>query len=303
MAQGDLNVDAPEVVLSSSPDSYGLAVALSSLAGHWNLLRATQILAGERLRGVDDRLYGTFSYDMSAVLSGARPEIDDVIGGTHYRLIMLDDQHRVSYVAQVLESADKTVVVRGMKSYGRLVAHVQDAHQTRPDLRGKSDSLGLTAAQCRSSSGEREVVQTYVQEESQPGFDLLQNLLRNGFFSVGQKVFRAGTVDRGGIPRDDIDPFQRLRYGPVGHAGDVRSGYGDCPRLGPELLPTAVGARPSRHVSFDLLTDVVGLGLHIPTLKVVQNALKARVPAVSTSTLSAVGDANPLSACTAKQRV
>ena len=42
-------------------------------------------------------------HDVPAVRAGARPEIDDVIGGADRILVVLDDDHGIAGVAQRLE--------------------------------------------------------------------------------------------------------------------------------------------------------------------------------------------------------
>jgi hypothetical protein len=43
--------------------------------------------------------------------AGTRPHVDDVVGGADHVLVVLDHQHAVANVAQMLERADQPVVV------------------------------------------------------------------------------------------------------------------------------------------------------------------------------------------------
>ena len=43
--------------------------------------------------------------DAAAVLAGAGPEVDEVVGRAHRLLVVLDDEHGVAEVAQPLERA------------------------------------------------------------------------------------------------------------------------------------------------------------------------------------------------------
>ena len=45
--------------------------------------------------------------DLAAVRAGAGPHVDEVVGGAHHRLVVLDDEHRVAEVAQARQGADQ----------------------------------------------------------------------------------------------------------------------------------------------------------------------------------------------------
>ena len=49
--------------------------------------------------------------DLAAVLAGAGADVDEVVGGAHHRLVVLDDEHGVAEVAQARERADQALVV------------------------------------------------------------------------------------------------------------------------------------------------------------------------------------------------
>jgi hypothetical protein len=55
------------------------------------------------------------------VHAGAGTEVDDEIGAPDRRLVVLDDQHRVAEVAQLLEGVEQHGVVARVKADGRLV--------------------------------------------------------------------------------------------------------------------------------------------------------------------------------------
>jgi hypothetical protein len=49
---------------------------------------------------------------LAAVLAGPRPQIDDIVGGAHRRLVVLDHQHGVAQVAQALQRLDQRSLSR-----------------------------------------------------------------------------------------------------------------------------------------------------------------------------------------------
>ena len=62
-------------------------------------------------------------------------------------LVVLDHEHRVAEVAQPDQGVDEPAVVALVQTDRRLVEHVQHAHQSRADLGGQPDALGLAAGQ------------------------------------------------------------------------------------------------------------------------------------------------------------
>ena len=109
--------------------------------------------------------------------AGAGPHVDQVVGCPHHRLVVLDDEHRVAKVAQAEQRADQAGVVGGMQADRRLVADVKHAHQPGADLGCEPDALRLAAGQRRRAAVERQVVEADLDEEVEPGADLLEDLV------------------------------------------------------------------------------------------------------------------------------
>ena len=107
LAQRDAHVDVLEVVLARALDHDRLAVARPPLVRAPGSARAPlRYCAGERLRVRAMTSSGVpVGDDLAAVLAGARAQVDEVVGGAHHRLVVLDDQDRVAEVAQPLERA------------------------------------------------------------------------------------------------------------------------------------------------------------------------------------------------------
>ena len=68
------------------------------------------------------------------MLAGARAHVDQVVGGVHGLLVVLDDEHGVAEVAQALERADELRVVALVQADRRLVEDVEHADERRADL-------------------------------------------------------------------------------------------------------------------------------------------------------------------------
>ncbi len=82
---------------------------------------------------------------MATVLAGAGAEIDEVIGGHHRPLVVLDDDHRVAEVAQSVEGPDQLLVVALVEADRGLVEDVHDPDQAGADLGRQADPLRLAA--------------------------------------------------------------------------------------------------------------------------------------------------------------
>ena len=158
------------VIVSSRP---GLGAV--ALGRNRNLPVAREILAGQRMRRAADVVGRALRDDLPAVLAGARPHVDHVVGGVDRVLVVLDDDDAVAEVAQVLERGEQAVVVALVQADRRLVQHVHDAGQPRADLRGETDALRLAARQRFRRAVERQVVEADVVQELQPAHDLLDD--------------------------------------------------------------------------------------------------------------------------------
>ena len=81
-----------------------------------NLHLAAQILSRHRPGRPYDVGYRADADDLAAVLTGAWTKIDDVIRRAHRLLIVLDDDHGVTKVAELLECRDQTRIIALMKT-------------------------------------------------------------------------------------------------------------------------------------------------------------------------------------------
>ena len=59
----------------------------------------------------------------AAVPAGTGAEVDEVVGGGHDGLFVLDDDEGVAFVAEAVHDADETVDVAGVEADGGLVEH------------------------------------------------------------------------------------------------------------------------------------------------------------------------------------
>ena len=147
--------------------------------------------------------------DVAAVLAGAGPEVDEVVGDEHRLLVVLDDEDGVAEVAQALERPDELGVVALVQADRRLVEHVEHADERRADLRRQPDALRLAARQRRRGAVHRQVADADVVEEAQALLDLAQDepgdapllLGEVDLVEPGPRALRTDSAENSWMPR------------------------------------------------------------------------------------------------------
>ena len=142
----ELHVDALEVVLGRLLHRQ-VALGAAPALGHLDPARAGQELAGERVGDLLDLLRRALGDHAAAVLARARAEVEQVVGGPHRALVVLDHDHRVAEVAQPLQGRDQARVVALVEADRGLVEDVEHPDQGRADLGRQPDPLRLAARQ------------------------------------------------------------------------------------------------------------------------------------------------------------
>ena len=129
----------------------------------------------------------------AAVNAGARSQIDDVVGAANRFLVMFDDEHGVSQIAQSFERFQQLLVVPLVQSDAGLVQNVEHADESGADLRGQPDALRLAAAQRAALAIQRQITQAHVPQKHQPGTNFFDDLPGNLLleireFQFGEKI-------------------------------------------------------------------------------------------------------------------
>ena len=208
---GMRGIDLPQVVLGGAVQ--GQPAPLLGLAPgkrHRDHAAADQILAGQALGGRHDLLGRPLGDHDAAVHARTRPHVDDVIGGTDRLLVVLDHDHRVAEIAQILERLEQALVVALVQPDRGLVEDVEHAGEARADLRGEPDALALAAGQAAGIAGERQVAEADIAQEAEPVVDLLEDaprdLLMLGAKMRGQRLNQAAAAS---IARSVTSPMWR----------------------------------------------------------------------------------------------
>jgi hypothetical protein len=165
---------------------------------------------------------------------------------------VLDDDQGVAEVAQPGERLDQPAVVALVQPDRRLVQHVEDADQAGADLGGQPDALRLPAGQRPGRALERQVVEPDVEQEAEPGVDLLDHPLGDLALAVGQ-------VDR----REELVALPDRQPADV---GDRPAAHQHGQRLGLEPRASQTGHGHLAHVALVAVPAPVRLGLVVPAL-------------------------------------
>ncbi len=246
-SQGNGKVHLLQVVRGCTLQLDGSAARLAALGGDGHALAAAQVLCGERAFHLHDFLRGAGGNHFAAQLARARAHVYDVVGAADGVLVVLHHHNGVAQIAQVLQRADKALVVTLVQADGGLVQDVQHAHQARADLGCQADALGLAAGKRCSGALERKVVQSHIHQELKAGFNLLHDRNGDGLLRL-----------REGKP---LEERQRVERGHLAYLMDVLAAHGNCEDLGVQALAAAGCARDDGKVLLVLLALTVGGGL------------------------------------------
>ena len=260
-AERNADVDSLQVVLARAAD-LDRAARRAPARRQLDSRRPGEELAGQRLGHALDLARGALGDDPAAVLAGARPKVDQVVGGAHRLLVVLDHEHRVAEVAQPLERRDELRVVALVQPDRGLVEHVEHADQRRPDLRRQPDPLGLATRQRGGGAVHREVADADVVEELEAFGDLAHDQPRDVALGVAQL--------------DGREPGERGARGERAELVDRRPGDQHGERLRPQSRAVALRAWPHAHELLDLLAREFRVGLAVAALEVRDDPLKAR---------------------------
>ena len=120
------------------------------------------------------------------MLPGTGADVEDVVGDSDGVLVVLDDDQGVAHVPEPEQGLDQSLVVALVEPDRRLIEDVEHADEAGPDLGGEANALGLSPRQRGRRPGESQIVEPDVQQELDPGLDLLQHPLRDLGVPLGQ---------------------------------------------------------------------------------------------------------------------
>src|ERR1017187_4860570 len=206
-AQRNFQIDVLQVVRPRAGDAEFVGSGLTPSRGNLDAKFVGEIASGERVRHVDDLVVGARADDFSAILPGARTKVENPIGGPHDVGIMLDHQDRISQIAQVVQDFDEPMRIAAVQADGRLVEHIQRAHQTRTKRCRELYALRFAARERRGETVQRQILKADFVKETQalPQFDQ-------------QPVGYRGLLGR---ERESIEEAGRVFHRHAAHLADV----------------------------------------------------------------------------------
>jgi hypothetical protein len=75
----------------------------------------------------------------------ARSKFDEVVGASERFFVMLDEDERVSKVAEMKEEVEESRVIGGMKTDAGFIEHVEDSGEAAADLGCKACTPGFSS--------------------------------------------------------------------------------------------------------------------------------------------------------------
>ena len=209
-----------------------------------------EVLAGQG-RAVGHQIARTaFEHDATAVVTGARAEVDDPVGVRHHGLVVLDDDDGDARVDQAVEEAEKVLDVGKVEPGGGLVEDVDAALACH--VSGQLQALALAARQRREGLAETQVAEADVVES-------LENRACGGHgrVALGEEV--EGLVHREVEDLADVEPAVGVdeHRGVVPLALAVLAGGGDS-REDRELGVDDAGAVAGGASAFGVGTEECG---------------------------------------------
>ena len=259
-SQGEPDVQVLEVVLPGAHDREPLVVRAAAGGRNGDRLLPAQVLPGQRSGAGGHDAGAAGGHDLAPVDARARTEIHDVVGRPHGLFIVLDDDDRIALVPQLAQGIQKPPVVPGMQADARFVEHVHHADEAAADLAREAYALRLPAGERRRRAFQREVFESHVEEEVEPGDDLLERFVSDQAFGVRQ----------GKLAEESAD----IQYGQPAKRGDGEAAQGDGQRFGPEAFAMAVIALTDGHVPLDLGLVPGRLERMIPLFQVGDDAVE-----------------------------
>ena len=173
-AEREHNVEIAEVVLVAPTTVTVRPSPGRRRSGVGILRRPAQVVTGQGGRFRDDLGYASFRHNMASVLPRTGSQVDYVVCGADGLLVVFDHDERVTQVPETEQGLQEAAVVPLVQADRWLVENVEHPHQARTDLGGQSDPLGFPSGEGGSSPVQCEVLQTHVEQELEPGADLLE---------------------------------------------------------------------------------------------------------------------------------
>ena len=187
--EGDVEVDAAEVVDAGSLEEEVFAAGLAAVLGDGDGEAAGEVFAGDGVGVGGDFGDGSGGEELAAEFSGSGTEVEEVVGGADDVGVVLDDEDGVAEVAELFHDVDELGGVAGVEADGWFVEDVEGSDEAGAERRGELDALGFAAGEGAGEAVEGEVVEADLVEEVGALADLFEDL--SGDLGLGGRGCRA----------------------------------------------------------------------------------------------------------------
>src|SRR5580700_466501 len=161
-SQWNANVHTLQIVCPHALDPDLLRAWLASYGRYLDAQIFRQITSSKRC-GIPHNLFiRSRSHQLAPVFPSSRTEIEYPVRRPHNIRIVLHHQNRVPQIAQVLQDLDQAVRVAAMQADGRLIQHIERAHQPRSQRGSELNALRFTPRERRREAVERQIFQAHI---------------------------------------------------------------------------------------------------------------------------------------------
>src|ERR1700675_1854700 len=175
---------------------------------------------------------------------------------------MLDDQHGIAKIAQLLERAKQAVIVAGVQTDGGFIEYIEHATQTRTNLRGQANALSFAAGKRRGGTIEAEVIQADGEQKIEALGDFSEWPGSDFFLAVGQ------------LREDFVHGGARLRKREPGEVRYRQAAKFHSQRTWAQAFAVTHGALRGGHVARHPLAVGVGAGFFKIVFEKFEDALE-----------------------------
>ena len=112
---------------------------------HGDAAAARQVVAGQRSRVGRHLGIGALRHHLAAVDAGPGTHVHDMVGGTDHVLVVLDHDHAVALVTQLLQEFIEAVYVARVHADAGFVKDIQYVHKAAAQVFDHLDALRLAA--------------------------------------------------------------------------------------------------------------------------------------------------------------
>src|SRR3989440_12804727 len=118
-----------------------MSIAFSALFRALDAAASRQVVTGYGV-GIGHYIGGrALGHDFATMFPGSRTNIDDVVGRPHRVLVVLDNEQRITQVAQAYQGLNQTCIVTLVKSDTWLITDIEHPHESRTNLCCQADTL------------------------------------------------------------------------------------------------------------------------------------------------------------------